>query len=329
MRQWDQLLENYLRECEARGLSESVVAGRRRELERFGLWLKRRKPKPKIEGVGSDLILDYIRARTAFHSKASVCSVMSHIRCMGEYLVNQGVWQQNPLRWIQSPKIDPRRNLPRRIEREHMHKLFEQAGALPASFSRQLTITVLIVLYGTGMRRGELERLNFEDWDPVNKTLRIDSRKVNLQRVIPVSPAVVPYLESYLPQRQNRLLELGVSAPSGEPAAFFISRAGKRLSGFRVSHILHRLAKRANIPLVSVHQFRHSCASDLLEEGLGLHEVQKLLGHAFSKTTVRYTQVADPARKHAISLHPINGFLALGNGSGLQGLNSMTQESIA
>lgn len=306
MRQWDQLLDNYLRECEARGLSESVLSMRRRELERWGLWLKRRKPKPKLEEVGSDLILDYIRGRTVFHSKASVCSVMSHLRCMGEYLVNQGVWQQNPLRWIQSPKIDPRRNLPRRIERDHLRKLLEQAAALPPGYLRQLAITVFIVLYGTGMRRGELERLNVEDWDPKNGTLRIDSRKVNLQRVIPVSPAVIPYLETFLPQRQNRLLELGLP----EESAFFVGRSGKRLSGQRVSHLLHRLAKRAEIPLVSVHQFRHSCASDLLEEGLGLHEVQKLLGHAFIQTTVRYTQVADPARKQAISLHPINAILA-------------------
>ena len=53
MRQWDQLVDNYLRVCEARGLSESVLLGRRRELERWGAWLKRRKPKPRVEEISS------------------------------------------------------------------------------------------------------------------------------------------------------------------------------------------------------------------------------------------------------------------------------------
>jgi len=42
--------------------------------------------------------------------------------------------------------------------------------------------------------------------------------------------------------------------------------------------MVHRLARRAQVPLVSLHQFRHTCASDLLEHGASLPEVQSLLG---------------------------------------------------
>lgn len=306
MRNWDQLVDNYMRVCETRGLTPSVISGRRRELERWGIWLKRKRPKPQVEQIDSDLILEYVRGRTAFHSKASVCSVMSHMRCMGEYLTNEGVWTQNPLRWIQSPKIDPRRQLPRRIEREHLTKLLEQASKIRNAYQRSLVLTVLIVLYGTGIRRGELQRLNCADWNSQEGTLRIDCAKVNLQRTMPVPPTVRACLEAYLPQRQNRLMELGIH----EEDALFITKNGKRLSGEKVGIALHRLAKKADVLLVTVHQFRHTCASDLLEQGLGLHEVQKYLGHAYIVTTVRYTHVADPARKQAVALHPINSILA-------------------
>jgi site-specific recombinase XerD len=117
---------------------------------------------------------------------------------------------------------------------------------------------------------------------------------------------VASALESYLPQRQNRLLELGIH----EEPALFVRRNGNRLEGAALGAAIHKLAKKADIPLVSVHQFRHSCASDLLEEGLGLHDVQKYLGHAFICTTVRYTHVADPARRQAVALHPINAILS-------------------
>jgi site-specific recombinase XerD len=60
---------------------------------------------------------------------------------------------------------------------------------------------------------------------------------------------------------------------------------------------------------LTVHQFRHSCASDLIEAGASLPEVKGILGHAVLETTMRYTQVADPLRKEAMEKHPINEFL--------------------
>ena len=55
------------------------------------------------------------------------------------------------------------------------------------------------------------------------------------------------------------------------------------------------------MPLVSLHQFRHSCASDLLEAGVHLAEVQRILGHQGIATTVRYTHIADPQRRAAMA----------------------------
>ena len=52
--------------------------------------------------------------------------------------------------------------------------------------------------------------------------------------------------------------------------------------------------------LHSLHQFRHSCASDLLEAGVGLPEVQRILGHEGITTTVRYVHIADPQRRELI-----------------------------
>ena len=72
---------------------------------------------------------------------------------------------------------------------------------------------------------------------------------------------------------------------------------------------MHRLARRAQVPLVSLHQFRHTCASDLLEHGASLVEVQQVLGHKDVGTTARYLHVADPERARAMSQHPLNDYL--------------------
>jgi integrase/recombinase XerC len=60
---------------------------------------------------------------------------------------------------------------------------------------------------------------------------------------------------------------------------------------------------------VTVHQLRHTCASDLLENGTSLPEVQGILGHACIQSTCRYIHIAGPERKAAMALHPINSIL--------------------
>jgi integrase/recombinase XerC len=124
--------------------------------------------------------------------------------------------------------------------------------------------------------------------------------------MVPVSPGVWKCIEAYLPVRHNILERLGCL---GEQA-LLLNRYGKRLSGPCVSRIAHSLAKRGGVAMVSVHQFRHTCASDLLESGTALPQVQKMLGHACVTTTLRYTHITDPERQEAMKRHPVNEFLA-------------------
>ena len=110
---------------------------------------------------------------------------------------------------------------------------------------------------------------------------------------------------AYLPERQNLLEKHGL----GRDPALFLNRRGQRLSGEQLAVMVHRLVKVADVPLVSLHHFRHTCASDLLESGVSLPEVQQMLGHATVVTTTRYLQIADPERARAMRKHPLNDFL--------------------
>lgn len=305
MRQWDSLVDGYLAQCEMRGLSEETIKYRRSELDRVGCWLKRRRPKPDLEEVDGQVLIKYLKRRAHFRSKATLSSVCSQLRCFGEYLLEQGVWRQNPMRWVKGPRLDPRGKLPRRIGAQHLSKIWEQAAQLRGNYQRQLAVAVLSLLYGTGLRRGELERLNLEDWRREENLLRIDGRKSGCERSVPLAEGIGRCLEAYAPHRQNQIERLGTQ---GEPA-FLIDRWGKRLSATSLGRLVHRLARRAQVPLVSLHQFRHTCASDLLESGASLVEVQHLLGHKVVVTTSRYLHVADPERARAMSKHPLNDYL--------------------
>ena len=122
---------------------------------------------------------------------------------------------------------------------------------------------------------------------------------------MPVSEGIWRCLKAYLPARQNLLEKHGTRGET----ALFLNRHGERLSAEQLGTLVHRLVRTAEVPLVTLHQFRHSCAADLLEQGVSLPEVQQMRGPAAVTSTTRYLQIADPERARAISKHPLNDYL--------------------
>ena len=307
MHRWDGLICRYLEECRARGLSEGFVETVARESDRLGGYLKRRRPRLSLEEVTMPVLIGYLRGRTAFKAKATVYGVVSIVKGIGRFLYREGAWVQDPARWIRGPKLDCRSRLPRRIGRERMRKLWEAAAGGRQGYSRSLWLAILATLYGTGLRRGELVRLRVRDWDGAEGLLRIDGRKTGRARSSMAPKMVVRCMEHYLAARQNHLLKLGCM----DEEALFVNRQGRRLTAASVSGGIRRLADRAGIEKVTLHMFRHSCASELIEEGLSLPEVQAVLGHQSIGTTMRYLSISDPRRHQAVSHHPLNDILAV------------------
>jgi site-specific recombinase XerD len=185
-----------------------------------------------LEAIDPLLHVRYLASRSPFRAKATVYGTLSTMRCFGEYLVRQGVWRHNPLRWMKGPKVRSYNHLPRRIERAHMEALWGAAARMQGDYSRRLWVTVLALLYGTGLRRGELERLDLAAFDRAHAMLTIDGRKSGRERSVPVSELVYRCLEGYLPARHNLLERTGkLSLP-----ALLVSRRGARLTGQAISN---------------------------------------------------------------------------------------------
>jgi site-specific recombinase XerD len=299
------LVERYVEEYQARGISPQTVEHVHARLVNWGAWLKLRKPRVAIEQIDTALITRYIASRSSFRAKSTVYGALSTMRGFGDFLVREGLWSINPMRWMRGPKITPYSRLPKRIDWAHMQVMWGEAARLHGSHSAHLWVTVLALLYGTGLRRGELERLRLAHLDRAQGTLLIDGRKTGQQRLVPLPQMVQRCLEAYLPLRHNVLERTGRVGES----ALLVTRLGTALLAGGISMGVHRLARRAGVGLHSLHQFRHTCASDLLQAGVHVADVQRILGHAGVATTVRYIHIADPQRHAAIALHPLNQWL--------------------
>jgi integrase/recombinase XerD len=304
MKRWDGLAERFLEAYSARGLADESVAAMRREWQRWGCWLKARRPRLKLEEVTAEHVTQYLVSYGAFRAKSTQYGMLSRMRRIGDFLVAERVWRENPLRWMKGPRLDRRHRLPRRISESTLAKIWEAAAQSRTTYSRHLWVAVLGVLYGAGLRRSEVVRLNLCDWDAESGTLRVYRKKTKEERCVPLPDLCRQCLEAYLPRRQNVLAKRSC----GDERALFVNSRGGRLSKSSLSGGIGRLAEAAG-EKITLHQFRHTCASQLLEAGTPLPHVQELLGHRSVQTTMRYLEIADSQLHRAIQRHPLNDLL--------------------
>ena len=139
---------------------------------------------------------------------------------------------------------------------------------------------LLTVVYGAGMRIGEVLSLKLSDVRFEEKLIYIRSGKGFKDRRVPLSATMARLVKDYL----------GAFRPV---VYLFEGRPGRRYSSSSAQKIIARSSRKAGIKIrVTMHTLRHSYATHLLESGVGLRYIQELLGHSSPKTTMIYTHVS-------------------------------------
>ena len=157
-------------------------------------------------------------------------------------------------------------------------------------------IALVAVLYGAGLRRSEMVKLDLKDFDPKENSLKIRSGKGGKDRL------------TYLGQGAGAVLASWLVARGEEAGPLFlpVNKAGKlmkrRLSDQAVLWILEQRGKQAGLTHFSPHDMRRSFISDLLDAGADIATVQKLAGHASVTTTARYDRRGEVTKHKAAEL---------------------------
>lgn len=157
----------------------------------------------------------------------------------------------------------------------------------------------LELLYGTGIRVGELAGLDIDDVDLDQCVLRVVGKGDKERRVpfgVPAREAVLDWLARGRP----------ALATAGSGPALLLGRRGRRVDPRQVREAVHRLLEHVpDAPDLGPHGLRHSAATHLLEGGADLRMVQELLGHASLATTQIYTHVSvDRLKRSFAQAHP-------------------------
>ena len=148
------------------------------------------------------------------------------------------------------------------------------------------------LLYGSGIRVGELVAVDVHDVDVSERLVRVLG-KGGKERVVPFGVPAARAVAAWLDEGRPAL------AGAGTGSALLVGDRGGRWGQRQAREAVHRLAARAGVDDVAPHALRHSAATHLLQGGSDLRSVQEVLGHANLATTQRYTHV-DSDRLRAV-----------------------------
>ena len=257
-----------LEELERRNYSEETTRRYLRYVERFA---KHFGKSPDRLGV------DHLRSYQAYllkQRKLDPASVEKQVAAL-RFLFVRTLHRHEFRQFLPYPKV--RRKLPNILSREEVTRLID-AGSDP--FQR----TLLMVLYGTGMRRAEVARLKIADIDGQRMILHVVNGKGGKDRDLPLSPTLLETLRAYWRWLKPQIY-------------LFPSRLHRDCEQPITDKIVWRACaearKRAGIQKrVSPHLIRHSWATHLLEAGTDLRTIQLLLGHEDLETTARYLHLS-------------------------------------
>jgi integrase/recombinase XerD len=187
-----------------------------------------------------------------------------------------------PYAFLHLPAIKKSSKLPVILSRQEIWAMLTKAGLL----KHRLLIGLL---YGCGLRCQEVRGIELKQLDFDRKLLHIVQSKGNKDRYVPLSDHLIRGIKKYISiNHPAKYLFEGSGNPDGKDFDGRYSQRG-------VQWAVKTVARQAGIQKeVHTHMLRHTYATHLLEDGVNIISVQKLLGHSNIENTMVYLHVCTP-----------------------------------
>ena len=226
-----------------------------------------------INEITTEILRNYLSDYKS-NSNAGMVTIDNIRRTLSSFfawLENEDYIVKSPVRRIH--KVKTTRRVKETLTDENLEKLRDTC-------SNVRDLAILELLISTGMRVGELTRLNISDMNFQERSC-IVLGKGNSEREVYFSAKSKMYIEKYLETRtdDNEALFVSLIKP--------YNRLG--ISGIEIT--IRNLGRKSNINKVHPHKFRRTMATMAIDKGMPIEQVQKLLGHLKIDTIMEYAMV--------------------------------------
>jgi integrase/recombinase XerC len=245
----------------------------------LSIWSRFVNNKPP-QAIDSKLIGAFVQAQCKQGLRASTINRrLSAISSFYTFLISESEDDslRNPVIWKRH-SIRQGHHLPRDINDETIHQLM-------TVIEHPRDRAMFELMLGAGLRVGEVVTLQLDDIHPIDATGLVRLRvcgKGDKERIAWLTRESYRFLEQWLQER-----------PESDQTTLFLNQRGQPLSVAGVQYRLKQYCQKAGIK-ITCHQLRHTYARRLVEQGMPIDSLAKLLGHNDLQTTQRYIDGADP-----------------------------------
>jgi site-specific recombinase XerD len=276
---FDKHYELHQKHLKLKGLQPKTIEAYSRAIRRVGDYFDH-----QIDDLTEADLMDYFTDLRETHSWSSVKLDLYGLKFYHEHVLKKP--------WVAPGLIKPPRSqrLPDIATVEETERIFLATQVLSYR-------VFFFTLYSLGLRLGEGLRLTVADIDAARERVHIRDAKGNKDRLVPLPTATYQLLRRFWQRHRNPVL-LFPNRHGGLPGA---RTARTPLDRGGVQKALRAVVESCGLKKnISPHSLRHAYATHLVEAGVELTEVQRILGHHSILTTVRYTHLTDQTKHHAI-----------------------------
>ena len=227
-------------------------------------------------------------------SKSSISRKLSSLRSFYNYLVKEEIVNYNYFNDVSNPKRGL--VLPKFIKEKDMSNIMEVCSGDNPILERDRLI--LELLYSTGIRVSELINIKLTDINFYNNEIKILG-KGSKERIVIFNNTCRETLNKFIKDGRKKLYK-------NDTGYLFIGRNNGHISSKYVRDIINKVKVKAGVEgKITPHVFRHTFATDMLNNGADLVSVKDLLGHESLNTTSIYTHVTNEQIKKIYEMaHP-------------------------
>jgi excisionase family DNA binding protein len=229
----------------------------------------------RLSEIVPEQVARYIAERKAKVSVASINRELSCLKCVLNRAVEWGRLESNPI--VRMKKFKEPEPKDRILSGEEIRRLL----AACAPHLRPIVLTALC----TGLRRSEILTLPWRQVDLGKKTVRVERTKSGKDRIVFINSLLLRELQS-------------LRTASGQAEYVFLGPNRKAMKDVKTA--FKAACRRAGIRSLRFHDLRHNAASKMVEAGIDLVTVSKILGHASIQTTMRYAHPTPENMRRAV-----------------------------
>lgn len=263
--------------------SEHSVRAYLTDLNHFNGFVKQNN----IEHIDRKKIRSYIALLSDTYDPSSIARKMAAIRSFFKFCFHQKWIKENPMISLSSPK--QAKKLPLLLTPKQVQMLIDSPKTDTYLGLRDRAI--LELFYSSALRVSELTTLNKKNihFDSLFITVKGKGKK---ERSIPITSNCAHWLKLYLTNKE-RFIKTNTHKAEQDKEAVFLNKWGTRITPRSVDRLFAFYVKETRLPkTITPHDMRHSIATHLLENGMNIYTIQKILGHRNINTTTIYAKAS-------------------------------------